>query len=212
MSPKVTLGSRAEHPEHPAGKEPPKSSSAPCKEVFLRSNCSPFPGTPLLPLERPLEQPGMIVPVSPEIFSGSVCGNQQQQPWRGHGRAAESYPGAPLDAPINPLLSKARREWERLRLAPLCPLTARLILGAFPVDEGWMSQPADRCRVSDVTAPSGNGATTKSSVGYGENGDPRGRIPVVPSLTQAGAHWPGQSLLLPTDVAASLGSSWSKAS
>lgn len=119
-----------------------------------------------------------------------MCGNQQQQPWRGHGRAADSYPGAPMDAPINPLLPKAGREWERLRSAPLCPLTARLILGAFSVDEGWMSQPADRCRISDVTAPSGNGATTKSSVGYGENGDPRGRIPVAPSLTQAGAEPP----------------------
>lgn len=151
-------------------------------------------------------------PCQPRDFNGSVCGNQQQQPWRGHGRAADSYPSAPMDAPINPLLPKAGREWERLRWAPLCPLTARLILGAFPVDEGWMSQPADRCHIRDVTAPSGNGATTKSSVGYGENGDPRGRIPVAPSLTQAGAHWPGQSLLLPTDVATSLGSSWSKAS
>lgn len=46
------------------GKETPKFVSAPCNEdfFFLRNKCSPLHGTPLLLLE----EPGMIVPVSPD--------------------------------------------------------------------------------------------------------------------------------------------------
>lgn len=77
---------------------------------------SPLPGTPLLLLE----QPGMLVPVSPEISMDLCVGISSR---RGED-VEELLIYIPRDAPINPLLPKARQEWERLCWALPHPLTA----------------------------------------------------------------------------------------
>lgn len=87
------------------------------------------------------------------------------------GEDMEELIDIPMDAPINSCFP--RPGWNGNSSAGLC------FIPSLPVEQGWMSQPG-------ATA----GTVPPPNPGYGENGDPRGRIPVVPS-TQSLLPHPG---------------------